>query len=317
MRNECNIIRDILPLYAENMVSPDTADFVEEHLKGCASCRKEYERAKEPRPAKEVSDAAPLLHLRRKLKAKRIQTVILTALFVTALFVSAFAVLDAPIYFPYSEGLVTLKSMNDTEVLLTFDEKVTDFSCTVYEDPYGGDFYYCDIEAWTSLWDEWFAKEQGSLSAAVAVNQMKPIVAMYIPNDGTEDICIARYEPETRELVEENTNYENRVTLPRLSLHIYFLLAAAALAVISVIWILARKKAGLRVWAERIGLYPIAYMISQCIVSGIRWASYSLPRDFALIVFISILLYGGLLLAHNVLRLKKEIREISSRHVAG
>ena len=29
MRNECNIIRDILPLYADKMVSADTESFVE------------------------------------------------------------------------------------------------------------------------------------------------------------------------------------------------------------------------------------------------------------------------------------------------
>ena len=46
MRNECNIIRDILPLYADKMVSADTASFVEEHLTGCAECRAELEKLK-------------------------------------------------------------------------------------------------------------------------------------------------------------------------------------------------------------------------------------------------------------------------------
>ena len=45
-RNECNIIRDILPLYADKMVSADTASFVEEHLIGCAECRAELEKLK-------------------------------------------------------------------------------------------------------------------------------------------------------------------------------------------------------------------------------------------------------------------------------
>jgi len=168
MRNECNIIRDILPLYAEKMVTSDTADFIEEHLNGCEACRKEYERTKEDfQPEQKISDAAPLLRLRRKLKAKKIQTIALTAVFVAALLVSAFAVLDAPVYFPYSEGLVTAKPLDGQGMLLTFDEKVTDFNYTVYESPDGGDFYYCDIEAWTSLWDRWFSQGKSRLSAAV------------------------------------------------------------------------------------------------------------------------------------------------------
>ena len=54
MRNECNIIRDILPLYADKMVSADTASFVEEHLTGCAECCAELEKLK----AADVIEAA-------------------------------------------------------------------------------------------------------------------------------------------------------------------------------------------------------------------------------------------------------------------
>ena len=38
MKNECSIIRDILPLYVENMVSEDTSEFVKEHLERCPAC---------------------------------------------------------------------------------------------------------------------------------------------------------------------------------------------------------------------------------------------------------------------------------------
>ena len=46
MKNKCNIIRDILPLYVEDMVSADTSAFVEEHLEKCAECRAELEDMK-------------------------------------------------------------------------------------------------------------------------------------------------------------------------------------------------------------------------------------------------------------------------------
>lgn len=310
MRNECNIVRDILPLYAESMVSSDTADFVEEHLKGCDACRKEYEKAKEPQPAQEIADAAPLLKLSRKLKVKRIQTISLTAVFMMALFVSAFAVLDAPIYLPYSEGLVTPEQLGDKGMLITFDEAVTDFNYTVSEDPDGDNLYYCHIEAWTSLWDKWFPKENSNLTATITTGQTKPIVAIYVPNDGTENVCIAKYDPNSENRIDRKVEYENTTTLPRLSLGYYLMLAAAALVVLGIVWFLTRKKTELRIWVERIELYPVAYIISHYIVSGINWTSYSLPRDLSLIVFISILLYTGLLLTHNIWYLKREIKEI-------
>lgn len=43
MKNECNIVRDILPLYSEGMVSEDTASFVTEHLEGCTACKAELD----------------------------------------------------------------------------------------------------------------------------------------------------------------------------------------------------------------------------------------------------------------------------------
>ncbi len=311
MRNECNIIRDLLPLYVEKMVSSDTVAFIEEHLKDCEACRKEYEGIKEPHPTKEISHAAPLLKLSRKMKIKRIQTIALTAVFVIALFVSAFAVLDAPIYLPYSEEIVTVGQLGDKGLLLTFDEEVTDFDYMVYDDPDGGNFYCCDIQAWTSLWDKWFSQRKGTLSATVTTQSTKPIFAAYVPNDGSENICIAKYDPNAENRIEKNVDYESTIVLPRLSLGYYLILAVAVLAVLGIVWILTRRKAEVRVWIERIGLYPAAYIISHCIVSGINWASYSFPRDFALIIFISILLYSSLLLAHNIWRLKREIKEIN------
>lgn len=311
MRKECNIIRDLLPLYAENMVSSDTSDFVEEHLKGCEACRKEYERTREPQPTQEISDAAPLLKLSRKMKVKRIQTIALAAVFVIALFVSAFAVLDAPIYLPYSERIVTLEPLDDKGMLLTFDEEVTDFDYTVHEASDGSNFYYCYIQAWTSLWDKWFSQGKKKLSATVTTKNTKPIIVVYVPNDGSKNVCIAKYDPNAENRIDKNVEYESVTVLPRLSLGYYFILAAAALVILGIAWFLTRKKAELCIWVERIGLYPVSYIISHCIVSGINWDSYSLPRDFALIILISILLYGVLLLSHNIWRLKKEIKEIN------
>ena len=42
MKNECNIVRDLLPLYIENMASPESAQFVEAHLSKCPECNKLY-----------------------------------------------------------------------------------------------------------------------------------------------------------------------------------------------------------------------------------------------------------------------------------
>ena len=48
MKIHCNIIRDLLPLYAENMVNEQTSTLVESHLLECDACRRELEELRGP-----------------------------------------------------------------------------------------------------------------------------------------------------------------------------------------------------------------------------------------------------------------------------
>lgn len=87
MKNECSIVRDLLPLYQEGMVSPDTAAFVEEHLGRCPACRAEGKALREageagPGTAEEQArreEAVPLRRLRRKLRHRLLWTAGITA----------------------------------------------------------------------------------------------------------------------------------------------------------------------------------------------------------------------------------------------
>jgi len=56
VKTECSVVRDLLPLYVENMVSPETAQFVSDHLKGCSECRSELESLKEGVPLSTVEN---------------------------------------------------------------------------------------------------------------------------------------------------------------------------------------------------------------------------------------------------------------------
>ena len=46
MKISCNIIEDLLPLYVDDMVSEDSRQLVEEHLKECTTCQKMMEEMK-------------------------------------------------------------------------------------------------------------------------------------------------------------------------------------------------------------------------------------------------------------------------------
>ena len=44
MKTACSIVRDLLPLYVEDMVSPETAQYIRSHLTECPACQEELDR---------------------------------------------------------------------------------------------------------------------------------------------------------------------------------------------------------------------------------------------------------------------------------
>ncbi len=90
MNISCDIIRDLLPLYAEDMASQDSRKLVDDHLCGCDSCTKELAALKkppqlqvEPDPQKEAISA--MKKIRRSIRLRRILAVLASALLVVSL----------------------------------------------------------------------------------------------------------------------------------------------------------------------------------------------------------------------------------------
>lgn len=72
MKISCSVIRDILPLYVENMVSEDTKEIVEEHIKDCEECKKELEEMKSSIDLPIDTDTTPLRRIKTTMRRKKI-----------------------------------------------------------------------------------------------------------------------------------------------------------------------------------------------------------------------------------------------------
>ena len=96
MSDRCHIIRDMLPLYLDGMLSEDSVGFVEEHLQGCGACREELEKLKAPDDFPRETperDAAALKAMKRKWNRR----VVLLGILLAAGRVSKVKILRMPI----------------------------------------------------------------------------------------------------------------------------------------------------------------------------------------------------------------------------
>lgn len=77
MKLPCELIHDLLPLYAEHLTSPETNQLLEEHLQSCPACQEELRVIQLPVPVQPDAAAdAPLKTIRNTLRRKRILTVL-------------------------------------------------------------------------------------------------------------------------------------------------------------------------------------------------------------------------------------------------
>ena len=302
MNNECSIVRDLLPLYAEQLASKDTVQFVEQHLAGCEACRHELELMRTEEPRAGADAALPLKDLKRKLLRKQTATIVLTLLFAAALCLSAFAALSAPRYFPYSPETVTVEKQADGSVCAVFGEQVTDYSCYYITGGENGQ-RICFIEAWDSTLSASLKGFAPQRPRTIVLDEQgeAPDSVYYVQNNGEEDVCIYG----------EGVDAAGIVTLPRLALGYYVLMAATLLAVLLLLRFVLRRKGNAALWLDRLIPLPAAYLLGHLCVKGFTTLSYSMLRDFLLIVFAALLIYGALLLLGRVLRLKKELKELN------
>ena len=120
MKISCNIIRDLLPLYADDMVSEDSRQLVKEHLKECRECSAMLEEMKKENQTAAFKESSsdfsrrdeirPLKNIRRRIRRKRILSVVLTAaLILTACGVGNYWYYDRKTYISWDKAGMTVR----------------------------------------------------------------------------------------------------------------------------------------------------------------------------------------------------------------
>lgn len=93
----CSIVKDLLPLYIDQILSTETVKFVEAHLQTCENCKREYEALTQELvmpsiPKVQEENKKTLLHLKRQIRMKRIFAAIVGAALTILLVLSAYLV---------------------------------------------------------------------------------------------------------------------------------------------------------------------------------------------------------------------------------
>lgn len=207
MKNECNIIADLLPLYVEDMVSDGTREFVQEHIYQCEQCEKQLELLKSGMPIENEQQelenpVKTMKKIEKKIGRKRAYTGVISALISAVIIILTFAYLTAPEYQPYSGdlGSISVQETDGTVALsLTGEYELSQREPGVY-----------DVSIYTTMWNELFDQTK-TQTIIINPNGEEVNTVYYVSNGEIEDIV----------LYTKDQMVGSVLTLPRLILNYY------------------------------------------------------------------------------------------------
>ena len=276
----CDIVMDLLPLYAEGLASEKSRALVEEHLRSCLKCQKALAGMGTALPD-EGQAALPLEKISQKLKTRRLLAGLLAMFLALALATSVFSALTSPRYAHYQEGLFTIRQTGNTLEVAVRDGWRASLVPEAVPGEQSFGIQQFSLEVFSYPMDK--AQGQGELTLTMPLDAGSRTAVFYLEPD-REDRLVYGPDP-----------YPDggRVSLPRLVLAYYLVLALMlAVALGFLLFIFRKKERARRVLSVLTGL-PLSWLAGHLIIKGFSTISRELLKDFILIAVASAFLFGA------------------------
>ena len=125
MKISCNIIRDLLPLYAEDLASDDTRALVDGHLEGCEDCTNVLNGMKKGTPVPVETTPESLNKVKKIIRRKRILSVMAALLTLLTIASAVLTYLFTPFQLTMEQALDDFFVREDGAIVIDYSTWVT------------------------------------------------------------------------------------------------------------------------------------------------------------------------------------------------
>ena len=163
MNITCNIIKDLLPLYAEDMVSEDSKALVDDHLCSCDSCTKELaELKKAPKVPVEV-ETSSLKRVEDTIRKRKLLTAVTAVLTLAAVLVTGTIFLMTPVYLTARQAIEGVELRDDGGLAIDYASGIMGYGSTSFgsEDD---EFFWCHTTRYDWLRSKLFGPDLSGMT---------------------------------------------------------------------------------------------------------------------------------------------------------
>ena len=293
MKITCDVIKDLLPLYIEDISSDDTRSLVEEHIISCDSCMQELRKLSTPKEFVHDTAILPMKRLRIALLKRKYLTILFSVLITILVLIISLGYITAPEYIPYENNPITITEAANQSVIVHFQDPGTRYEIDKYSSDDNSGYIYT-ISLWNSTWNrmvyhnppqDFILNPSGEAVASV----------YYSSNDGTEDTLI---------FGKDQNPTGGVITLPRLVLSYYVSIAVVAFIILGSMLFFFKNKQNVNKIIFKIFALPLSYLLGHLCIKGLSTISYSATRDFFAILLAMLPIYCIILIGYSFLRTK-------------
>lgn len=159
MKVSCNVIRDLLPLYAEKLTSSDSNRLVEEHLTDCPECTRQLSMMQQAAPVPVEVGTGALNKIRQVMRRRWVLTALTAVLLVVTLVCQGVLLLDATVYLTPEQAVESVEVKENGDLFIRTTGYVNGYSAASMgesEDAWG-------IVATSNLQKLWFGSRKNSI----------------------------------------------------------------------------------------------------------------------------------------------------------
>ena len=265
--NNCQIIKDLLPLYKEELLSEESKTFVENHLKTCPEC----ENLLKDQIQIENKETKPLDFVEKRIKKESRYFTLAVLALIGSILIFIISYLNTPRHFEHEKDLYKVYKSKDIYTM-EFSDKVSGIDYIDTEDA----IY---LDAYTTKYDEIFNKERPRKSLTFHKDKLKTV--LYQNHESMPNMVIGSGEV-------------RQTLLPRLFLGFYARLSIIGFVglglLIFLIEKIKKKSISLLIKTLLIG-GPLALFLAIIGLKGLNTSTYYPVSDFKYIAFLALGIY--------------------------
>ena len=128
----CNVIKDLMPLYADDMLSRESRELVDEHVRTCAACRSELDALKKAPQMPLDVETDGLRRVGRAIRRKRLLAALTAAMTLIAALVTGWTFMNTPIYISAEDAIDGVEQRENGALAIDFGDSVAGYGaiCT-------------------------------------------------------------------------------------------------------------------------------------------------------------------------------------------